>query len=474
MDPPPKLSTPESATPAVVIAATHSGAGKTTATGVVLRALRRTGLIVQPFKIGPDFIDAGYHTEATGRPTINLDPWMTGREGVRSSFHRWAAHADISVIEAMGALYDGEDGTERGSAADIAKLLGLPVVVVLDVWGMTRTTAAILEGLRGFDPDLDLAGCILNRTGSSTHERLILDALPDHLQPMVLGSIRHQSDLEVPERHLGLVTVEENPVATADRESTYERAAHFLDIRRLEQIARTAHPPSPVAPNRSRSRRRQAEARLAVARDDAFCFYYEENLCILQDAGFEIVPFRPTSDSELPPAIDAVYLGGGYPESFAGALASNTELTAQIRARALDGTPIYAECGGLIYLGRSLTGFDGQRHSMADVLPLDIIMDPNHLAISYVEVCTTRPSPLGPAGTTARGQEFHQSRIIHADIEPDLYDITTSAGLHRRAGYLRHNVVASYVHLHFGSNPALVDHLLRLSSSPRPAAFDPQ
>ena len=169
----------------MLIAGTHSGAGKTTVTSVIVSALRRRGLSVQPFKLGPDFIDAAYHAEAAGRPSINLDLWMMGEEGVRQSHRRWSDEADVSVIEAMGALYDGEDGTERGSAAEVAKLLDVPVIVVLDVWGMTRTAAAILEGLRAFDPALRIAGCVLNRVGSATHAEMIMKALPDELRELV-------------------------------------------------------------------------------------------------------------------------------------------------------------------------------------------------------------------------------------------------------------------------------------------------
>ncbi len=440
---------------AILVAATHSGAGKTTATGVLLRALRDRGLSVRAFKVGPDFIDTGYLTEATGRPAINLDVWMMGEEGVRRSFERWSVDVDVSVIESMGALYDGADCTEHGSAAHVAKLLDVPVVVVLDVWGMTRTAGAILEGLRAFDPATEIAGCVLNRVGSPAHAAMVTASLSPPLRALVVGAIEQRADLHVPERHLGVVTVDENPSAKTERETARTDAARSLDIDHVVTIAgATAGTGAPRT-----SSAVQPVARMAIARDKAFSFYYEENLELLRDAGFELVPFRPTSDRVLPADIDAVYIGGGYPESFAAELEANSTLADELRERTADGMPLYAECGGLLYLGRSLTGFDGVRHTMAGVLPFDALMDSAHLAIRYVEVRTRTASPLGEIGAVARGQEFHQSRIVNSELDPTLYDVTTSSGKVDRTGYVSQNIVASYIHLHFGSNPNLASKL---------------
>ncbi len=452
---------------ALLVAGTHCGAGKTTVTAVVARALRRRSLRVQPFKIGPDYIDPGYHAEAAGRRSINLDVWMQGEEGVRRSFARWSAGADVVLIEAMGALYDGEDGGERGSAAHVAKLLGVPVVVVLDVWGMTRTAAAILDGLRAFDPEVDVAGCVLNRVGGPAHARMVLDALPARLRELVVGPIARTRELAVPERHLGLVTVEENRATAAARAEAQARAAELLDVDRLLALARpaAATPPAPApVPDRP------PVARLALARDRAFAFTYEENLLLLRAAGFELLPFSPLSDPRLPDGTDAVYLPGGYPESFAAELEANAPLAAELRRRAGEGLPIHAECGGLIYLGRSLQGFDGERHAMAGVLPVDVAMDPDHLTIRYVSARTRAASPLGPAGTTIRGQEFHQSRITDGDLPRRLYDLTASDGGRRRDGYRLGGVVAGYVHLHLGSHPAVAEHLVAAALRARRSA----
>ncbi|HET9162950.1 MAG TPA: cobyrinate a,c-diamide synthase [Solirubrobacterales bacterium] len=449
----------------VVIAATHSSAGKTTATAIVCSALRGRGLAVQPFKHGPDFIDPGYLGEACGRPSINLDLWMMGEEGVRDSFGRWTADADVAVVESMGALYDGADGTEAGSPAQLAKLLGLPVIVVLDAYGMTRTAGAILAGLVAFDPEVEIAGAILNRVGSKRHAEMIVEGLDAELRRLVLGAIPADPRLEIAERHLGLVTVGENEGSREVREDAWVRAGEWLDLERIAELAavtarRGAGAPAPA-------RNGAARARLAIARDQAFCFYYEENLGLLREAGFELVPFSPVADASLPPEIDAVYIGGGYPESFATELAANRPLAAELRERAATGMPLYAECGGLLYLGRSLTGFDGARHEMSGVLPLDLAMDREFLAIRYVEARTLADSPLGAPGTTARGQEFHQSRIVAAEIEPNLYEATTSDGRASRDGYVQRSTVASYAHLHLGSNPRLATNLIDAATAAR-------
>ncbi len=477
---------------------------------ILLRALCGRGFRVQAFKIGPDFIDTAYHTEATGRASINLDLWMMGAEGVIQSFHSFAADADVSVIEAMGGLFDG---TAETDAAYLAKLLRVPVIVVLDVHGMTRTTGAILGGLRAFDPDLDIAGCVLNRTGSSTHRQMILDSLQPELRRLVIGTIPDQPVLAIPERHLGLLTVTENPASYAERNLAQRAAAADVDIERLLAAAsrydatgargarsavggggparnipplndrRTAAPNPTVAPRPGCAPKPGAPVaashlgtggvRLAVARDPAFCFYYAENLRILQVAGFELVPFRPTSDPRLPPGTDAVYIGGGYPESFAADLAANQRLAGELRERAAAGMPIYAECGGLMYLAASLTGYDGTRHAMTGLLSLDVVMDSAHLAIRYVEVITQLGSPLGPPGTRLRGQEFHQSRVAAPSTEPNLFATTTSDGTTSVDGYLAGSVVASYVHVHLASNPSVARNFLAAATAARAGHHGP-
>jgi len=454
----------ENRTPAAIISATHSGAGKTTVTRALLAALKARGLSVQPFKIGPDFIDPMYHSAIVGRPSINLDLWMMGEDGIREAYSRWSQDADVAVIEGMGALFDGANGTGEGSAAHIAAILGVPVVVVIDVYGMTRTTAAIMDGLDSFDPNLKIAGFILNRCGrlgSAVHVNLIRNAVGAKRWGRVLSVVSDDPDLKVAERHLGLVTPYEN--LSGDDDSGLDRVAKQIDVDKIFGLALQANP-GPKARVEKPPLHSQSP-RLAVARDAAFCFYYEENLAALRAAGFEIEEFSPVAGETLPPNTDAVYFGGGYPESFAGELAANVDLAADLRRAAELGMPIFGECGGLIYLGRSLTGFDGKRYTMSGVLPIDFAMDSSYLQIRYIELTTRHASLLGPAGTVIRGQEFHQSRVVVSELPPDFYSVKTSDGSEFVDGYQHRNVVASYAHIYFNSCPSAADSFVKAAKS---------
>jgi len=436
--------------PAVIISATHSGAGKTTVTRALLAALNAKGLTVQPFKIGPDFIDPMYHSAIVGRPSVNLDYWMMGEAGIRDVFSRWSQNADVAVIEGMGALFDGANGTGEGSAAHIAAILNIPVIVVIDVYGMTRTTAAIMDGINSFDRNVKIAGFILNRcgyTGSAVHMNLIKDAIGPKRWNRVLSVVNNSPALEVAERHLGLITPYENS-ASSDNIGLYH-VAKQIDVNRIFGLSLKAKATSKFQP--AKPSICPGSARLAIARDAAFCFYYEENLAALREAGFEIVEFSPIRGDTLPPGTDAVYFGGGYPESFARELEDNVNLAEQLRCAAKLGMPVYGECGGLIYLGRSLTGFDGRTYSMSGILPVDFVIDSAYLQIRYIELTTRSDSLLGPAGTVIRGQEFHQSRVASSEISSDFYTAKTSDGREYIDGYQYQNVVASYSHIYFYS-----------------------
>jgi cobyrinic acid a,c-diamide synthase len=436
---------------AFIIAGTHSGVGKTTVTLALARAIIRAGLSIQPFKIGPDFIDTAYHGESAGRDSINLDLWMMGAEHVKSTFSRFSAGADVALIEAMGALFDGEDGTERGSAAFLAKLLEVPIILIIDIWGMTRSAVPLLEGFLSFDRDLKFSGFVMNRAGSARHAQMVYQALPQSLQTLCLGHILRRDALEIPERHLGLITVDENVARAEARRAALDAAGVGLRIEHLLPSPRR-HDVTTVKARLSSDIDR---IRIAIARDPAFCFYYSENLALLEDAGAELCPFSPTSEPSLPSGVGGIYIGGGYPESFLNALASNFALKEQIRALAARGMPIYAECGGFMYLGRTLTIADRSAAPMVGLFPLDTLMDPEYLAIRYVTVRTIADSPLGPAGTTARGQEFHQSRIISPPSGTPMYQVTAMSGEQYEEGQLCSSAVGSYIHLHFASNRSL-------------------
>jgi cobyrinic acid a,c-diamide synthase len=427
---------------AIVVAGTHSGVGKTSVTLGLIGALRRRGLTVQPFKVGPDFIDPLHHQHASGRPARNLDGWMLDPEINLERFARATADADVAVIEGVMGLFDGSDGkSERGSTAEMAKLLGLPVLLVIDASAMARSAAALIHGYTSFDPDLRVAGVILNNVGGEIHADMIRDAVAGAVP--ILGALPRAKGLVVPERHLGLHLPHEARTDYVEQLATLIETHIDLDallrnsvIERLQAIA--APPPLPP------------RARLAVARDEAFCFYYADNLELLEQAGAELVPFSPI-DEPLPENIDGIYIGGGYPELHADKLAANTSTRDAIREFASADGPIYAECGGLMYLAQTLE-IDGETHPLCGVLPFSTTM-PAPLAIGYVEVTTTQ-GPFGP-GQTARGHLFHHSAIAGDPATDRCYMIKNSSGEETQEGYLVNNVLASYAHLHLASNPAL-------------------
>jgi cobyrinic acid a,c-diamide synthase len=465
---------------AILIAGTHSGAGKTTASLVLMSALSRRGLRVQPFKVGPDFIDAGYHRLATGQPSINLDLWMMGLSEVRRSLEDGLACFDVSLLEGLGGLFDGENGVrDRGSSAFLARTLKVPVILVLDIWGMTRSAAAVVRGFIDFDARVRIEGLILNRAGSCRHYEMVLRALPPKLRSLCFGYLLNAEAMAIPERHLGLVTPEENPRRASELRQLWAAASRTVDTGRLVRHFRLARRTAASPPRRSKVKR---TVRIAVARDRAFCFYYADNLRRLKENGAEIVFFSPIGDAAIPPGTAGIYIGGGYPESFARELAGNTRLARALAQRAASGMPIYAECGGLMYLARSLTDFDRVRHSMAGILPVDIVMDRKHLAIRYVKMTTLVPTVLGPAGTTLRGQEFHQSRVLSRGRAHHAYAVKSSTGESFLEGLVWKEVLGTYLHAHFASNPALaasfvshcVSYMERLSKTqkqPRPPAF---
>jgi len=444
----------------LVIAGTQSGVGKTTVTLGLLSALRRRGLAVQPFKVGPDFIDPGHHDRAAGRCCRSLDGWMLSREANLSLFRRHAAQAQVAVVEGVMGLFDGYDGaSEAGSTAQMAKWLGLPTLLVVDARAMARSAAALVHGFATFDPDLALAGVVFNRVGGAAHWQYLQEAMGGLPGVKCLGGLPREPELSIPERHLGLVTSEDHPLGEEYLERLAAWLEGHLDLDRL--LASLPLLPRPPAAPPAASPRPQL-VRLGVARDRAFCFYYPENLEWLAHFGAELVPFSPLTDRQLPADLHGLYLGGGYPELFAGQLAANEGIKRQLTEAAAAGLPIYAECGGLMYLSREIRDLKGQGHPMAGLLPFRVRMLPRLKALGYREVTLRTAGLLGPAGTRARGHEFHYSEI-EAETEdlPRLYLITDRQGTAPPPeGYCLGNVLASYVHLHFGSNPDVARHLV--------------
>ncbi len=455
--------------PRLVIAGASSGSGKTTLTVALIRALRARGLVVAPFKCGPDYLDPTYHARAAGRPSHNLDGWMMGREAALATFARCARGADVAVIEGVMGLYDGASPRgEEGSTAEMAKWLAAPVVAVVDASGMARTLAALAQGLSDFDPGLALAGLLCNQVGSRGHLQLLGEALeaalprpsldiePEvagHPRPLRLfGGLPRRANLSFPERHLGLHTADDAALPETRLESWGAAAAEWMDLDAILALARSA---PPLATKEEAPGHRIAErCRIGVAFDEAFHFYYEDNLARLEALGARLVRFSPLRDASLP-EVDGLLFGGGYPEEHASALSGNRGLRAAISAFAAEGAPIYAECGGLMALCQAIRTTDGELHPMLKLLPGIAEMKDRLVALSYVEVQTRMPTFFGPAGLRLRGHQFRYSELTEVPV-----DLARAYELQRRRGdeptlegYSRGSVLGSYVHVHWASCP---------------------
>ncbi|WP_261665073.1 cobyrinate a,c-diamide synthase [Deinococcus sp. Marseille-Q6407] len=434
---------------AFVLAAPSSGSGKTTAAALLCLALRASGLSVQPFKLGPDYLDPTHLGRAAGRPARNLDSFLLPPERVEALFARAAGTADVSVVEGVMGLYDGLDPTsDEHSTAALARQLGLRVVLLLDAGGMARTAAAVAAGLRDFGAGVDLAGVILNRVGGEGHARLCEAALAEVGLPL-LGFIPDDPALHLPERHLGLLAAEE----AAWDEAAALQAARFLRLDAL--LAATRLPAlAPAAPLQFPEPR----ARIAYAWDAAFSFYYPDALDELRLAGAELLPFSPLHDAGLPENVGGLLLGGGYPELYADQLSRNVSMRRAVRDFAAAGRPVIGECGGLMYLGQSLLDLEGAEHEMCGVIPARTRMQPR-LSLGYREAAALHASPLAPAGAVLRGHEFHYSERLDPPSHP-AYRWTTAAGEVVEEGRAQGKVLASYLHLHLGADPALARRLV--------------
>lgn len=437
----------------ILISGTHCGVGKTTVSFILMSLLKQMGYRVQPFKHGPDFIDPGYHRLATGQDSINLDFWMMGAEHIKESFNHYTKDADIAIVEAMGALFDGQNGTEKGSAAQLASLLDLPIILVVDVYGMTRSVNALLQGFLDFDSLLNVSGIIFNRAGSQKHYDMIFDSLLPRFRELSLGYLPRFFHESIQERHLGLLTVEENDQIGKASEIYLKTALETLQLQPLLEKIGPAKQHRPVVDKTQKLIPiLHPKIRLGVAKDAAFCFYYKQNLNLLEEAGAELVYFSPVEDRVLPANLDGLYFGGGYPENFAKQLQDNSDLRSQILHDSQQGMPIYAECGGLIYLCERLLDEDGNAYSMVDIFPYTIKWDKNYLAIRYVEIKTTQHSLLGPKGLVIKGQEFHQTRLVNLPEKSNgCYEVTSSMNEKFLEGYQVNNTLASYMHLYFPS-----------------------
>ena len=441
-----------------VIAGSHSGVGKTTISLGLMAAFRRRGLKVQGFKVGPDFIDPGHHSRLLGVPSRNLDGWMLSEEYNRATFAQAMIGKQLGIVEGVMGLFDGYGGrSEAGSSAQMAKWLDLPVILVVDASSMARSIAALVHGFATFDRDLWLAAAIANRVGSPTHLDFLAEAMTSVSDVTFLGGLPRKGTVTIPERHLGLVTSDEAPYSANLFDELASLVEEHLDLTTLLDISATQiryEEPSLPQPC-------QSGVRLGVARDEAFCFYYQDNLDLLAHFGAELCFFSPIRSPHLPADVSGLYIGGGYPELYARELSQNESLRIEIQKAARRGMPIYAECGGFMYLTRSIQ-VEGGSYEMVDLYPVETRMLPRRKALGYREIILTEDSLLGPKGLSARGHEFHYSELVNGSKNlPSVFQVSNRKGMDTLGdGFVMHNILAGYIHLHFGSNPKMAANLV--------------
>ncbi|MCC5657763.1 cobyrinate a,c-diamide synthase [Nostoc sp. XA010] len=482
---------------ALIIAGERSGVGKTTVTLTLLASLCRRDRLVQSFKVGPDYIDPMFHQHVTGRPCRNLDSVLTSEAYVQQCFARHSQLSEYALVEGVMGLFDGVKGsrewgvgsgdegaggageageageagkekllintqcpTDFASTAHIARLLDLPVVLVIDCSRLSGSVAAIAHGYRSFDPRIKIAGVVLNRVGSDRHLSLLKDSL-EPLQLPIFGVLRRQDNITIPDRHLGLVPTAELPELNAlinrlaDLGDTCFDWQHLLPLLKSKPLPHPPHPPHlPHLPS--------SLVRIAVARDRAFNFYYQDNLDLLQQLGAELVFWSPLEDAAIPKDVQGMYFGGGFPEVFAQQLAENTSVRDAVKTAILQGMPAIAECGGLMYLCEQIIDFEGKSWSMAGVLPTSAVMG-GRLTLGYRRAVALQDNLLVKAGTTVYGHEFHRSHLTLNPTQPlfetSRYDCEENMGC--EGWGLPKNVYASYVHSHWGGTREIPQQFLQ-------------
>lgn len=447
----------------MVIAGTQSGVGKTSVTIALAYALRKRGLAVQTYKVGPDFLDPSYLAVASGRPCYNLDGWMMGRSYVERLFYRTSQSADICIVEGVMGMFDGADPTgSEGSTAEIAHWLNAPVILIADAHGLARSFAAVVKGFADFDPTVKVAGAIANRCGSADHASLLDQALRSSDLPPLIGGIPLHALPELQSRHLGLVTADTERLPAAILTGLADGLENNVSFDMILELAAEAPPLRTVTPEEDYQKRNLS---IGIAYDAAFHFYYQDLFDELERRGCALKFFSPLADRRLPDGIDALYIGGGYPEELAAALAANNEMLADVIRFSGSGRPVYAECGGLMYLCRSLEDRRGERHSMAGLIPAETRMLDRIKRLGYVEAVMERDSLWGKKGAAVRGHEFHYSELTGNPAESGEWRSAysqkwRSRGNITREGFQRGPVLASYTHLHLASHPEAVDYFL--------------
>jgi cobyrinic acid a,c-diamide synthase len=436
----------------IVIAGERSGVGKTTVTLSLLSALRRRSQNVQSFKVGPDYIDPMFHRHVTGRACRNLDPVLTSEDYVQQCFEKNTQDAEYALVEGVMGLFDGASGADDfASTAHVARLLNLPVLLILNCSSLARSIAAIAHGYRSFDPRVQVAGVVLNRVGSDRHLELLTAALKP-LNIPILGVLRRQEEIVIPDRHLGLIPSGELPNLQPVLDRLADLGETCFDWERLLPLLRS--PRSRVSLRNPTSSTYQIK--LAIAQDAAFNFYYADNLELLEQLGAELLPWSPLSDRALPQGAQGLYFGGGFPEVFAAELVANQSARAAVKAAIEAGMPTYAECGGLMYLCEQIVDFSEQVFPMVGIFPTTAKMG-KRLTLGYRQATVLQDSPLAEKGDRLWGHEFHRSTLTQESPQP-LYNLQgySSQIALKSEGWQHHQVHASYTHLHFGARPELL------------------
>ena len=443
----------------LILAGAHSGVGKTSVSAGLMSALTRRGLNVQPYKVGPDYIDPAFHNFVTGRKSRNLDSWMLDQDTIRSLFLKSAPDPGqgLSVIEGVMGLFDGHVESGRGSTADVAEILSAPIILIINGSAMSRSAAALVHGFNTFQPGVKLSGVIINMVSGPAHYEMLKGFIEKETGVPCFGYLGKNPKMFLESRHLGLVPSAEVADLFNRLQLLAQAAEETIDLNGLLAVADSAPPlpgPAPSPPRVVTDR-----VRIGLAEDEAFNFYYQDSLDCLSEFGADLIHFSPRSDSALPPDLDGLLFGGGFPEVFAADLTANACLRREIKERLEAGLPAYAECGGLMYLGEGLVDLEGNEHEMVGFFPHRATMTKRLQNFGYVEVFFDRDTVAGPAGTSIRAHEFHHSRLDPP--EPDyVLTIRKNSARSWAGGVARKNVLAAYPHFHAWANPAVAEHFI--------------
>ncbi|RJR27437.1 MAG: hydrogenobyrinic acid a,c-diamide synthase (glutamine-hydrolyzing) [Desulfobacteraceae bacterium] len=459
--------------PRVVIAGLKGASGKTFLSLGILAAWKDNGLRVAPFKKGPDFIDAGWLSFAAQMDCRNLDPYLMPAEKMLDSFEEGAKGCDISVIEGNRGIFDGLDYQGKCSTSELARILKAPIVLVADVTMATRTVAALVKGCQVFEKDISIKGVILNRVGSSRQESLIRQAIESYCGIPTVGAVPKLKENDFPERHMGLIPHQEREGSIKALDAAKSAALRFLDLDSLVEIANTAGrlPTSTRircdSGNKARSVDISARPRIGVVRDEAFWFYYPENLEDLKRYGAEVLEISALSDPRLPP-LDGLYIGGGFPETMADALSKNVSFRESLKAAVKEGLPVYAECGGLMYLGEEILA-GGTSYPMAGIIPVSFSLEKRPQGHGYTLLEVECANPFYEVGEMIKGHEFHYSRPVFRDeVKADFaFKALRGGGIAGgRDGLCIYNILATYTHVHAGGTPFWAERIVRAALRP--------